>query len=156
MCLAYFFMFFLVFVYMYVCKELVEGFYTGQIHSSPYICCWVGDKWLMHDFVDLSYYTFPYECISFLVFSINSKHIIKYSILRWHGDNLLINKPGTQGRLRKGLQIPVDGLKGLTGLTGLTCNFLTAISFHGFIYTCTALFFLLHGWETTANSHQPL
>ena len=33
------------------------------------------------------------------------------------------NKPGTRGRLRKGLQIPMDGLTGLmefTGLRGLT------------------------------------
>ena len=29
------------------------------------------------------------------------------------------NKPGTRGRLRKGLQILVDGLTGLTGLKGL-------------------------------------
>ena len=30
-----------------------------------------------------------------------------------------LNKPGTRERLRKGLQILVDGLTGLTGLTGL-------------------------------------
>ena len=30
----------------------------------------------------------------------------------------LKNKPGTRGRLGKGLQIPMDGLAGLAGLTG--------------------------------------